>query len=476
MSDIPDVLSLQCPVFTTVALDYAGPLTLKTKARVTRRNPDDDPLHTIHDKIWIMLITCMVSGAISLEVVVDLTIESFLRAFSNHCNVRGSPASIYSDNFATFKKAAGMLKEVYEALLKSLREGDQAVKSHAEDLGINWRFTVPYSSHWNGRAERQIGSVRTKLAKSIGKHRLNFAELHSLLKRVEAIINNRPLMIAQSAAMEGRFILTPSHFMLGRETHQLPEISCPSKNVTVQEALKTKEMILKDFWERFRPAHIETLKFRQKWTETKDELKVNDLVLLVDADSPPAHWQKGLVVEPLIGRDGHVRAARVKVSKLETKGFGCKIFERPISKLVVLRESVDLDDRSVVDEYECEGESEPTFKSVVSESAIPGPVVLERTESGPIVDKSSTSYLPKNLTEDLLTKSSSKGDKIGKLKGPSISCETQPPRRSPRLMSKKLLVASMILICCAWNNKVAGEIVTHVDENIGREPKGGRSH
>ena len=63
----------------------------------------------------------------------------------------------------------------------------------------------------------------------------------------------------------------------------------------------------------------------------KRNLRVNDLVLLVDATQPRGHWNLGRVTKVFFGADGLVRTAEVK-TKTST-------FVRPISKLYLLEEA-----------------------------------------------------------------------------------------------------------------------------------------
>ena len=64
----------------------------------------------------------------------------------------------------------------------------------------------------------------------------------------------------------------------------------------------------------------------------KPNLKINDLVLLVDTTQPRGHWHLGRVTKVFFGADGLVRTAQVK-TKTST-------LVRPISKLCLLEEAL----------------------------------------------------------------------------------------------------------------------------------------
>ena len=62
---------------------------------------------------------------------------------------------------------------------------------------------------------------------------------------------------------------------------------------------------------------LPSLNPRQKWTETRPDLKIGDVVLVISPDCPRAHWPLGRVLAVFPGQDGHVLV-------------------RPISKCVIL--------------------------------------------------------------------------------------------------------------------------------------------
>lgn len=61
-------------------------------------------------------------------------------------------------------------------------------------------------------------------------------------------------------------------------------------------------------------------------------LSINDMVIVIDSQSPPLLWRLGRVTELLPGADGHVRVARV----LTRAG----VITRPVVKLVKLPSNV----------------------------------------------------------------------------------------------------------------------------------------
>ena len=64
---------------------------------------------------------------------------------------------------------------------------------------------------------------------------------------------------------------------------------------------------------------------RAKWRQEQPDLKVDDVVLLVDKNTPRGQWRLGRVQETFPGRDSHVRVVSVKV--------GTTSLTRPITQL-----------------------------------------------------------------------------------------------------------------------------------------------
>ena len=79
--------------FIRVGVDFAGPMYVKD---VFSKNGD-------MTKVYIALFTCVANRAVHLELVPNLSAESYVRALARFKGRRGTPALIVSDNGKTFK-------------------------------------------------------------------------------------------------------------------------------------------------------------------------------------------------------------------------------------------------------------------------------------------------------------------------------------------------------------------------------------
>ena len=86
--------------------------------------------------------------------------------------------------------------------------------------------------------------------------------------------------------------------------------------------------LAEQFWRRWIRLYLPTLQERHKWSAVKRNIKVGDLVLLLDENTPRNLWPLAIVKEVNTGRDALVRSVRVKTRVTE--------LVRPITKVVLL--------------------------------------------------------------------------------------------------------------------------------------------
>ena len=111
-------------------------------------------------KAWICLFTCLVTRALHLEVVLNMSTETFIRCLKRFAARRGLPQRFISDNGKTFKAASRFLRFVFK---------DDTVHDHLAEKGCKWTFNVERAPWWGGAFERMVQSTKWCLERWSGK-------------------------------------------------------------------------------------------------------------------------------------------------------------------------------------------------------------------------------------------------------------------------------------------------------------------
>ena len=292
----------ETPPFETVGVDFAGPLFVRAKKDKV-------------EKAYIALFTCDVTRAVHLELVSDMSTETFLLAFKRFISRRGLCRTVYSDNARTFKRADQDIRELW----RSIKEPE--LLRYFTEKGIKWKYIAERAAWWGGFWERLVRSVKTCLKKVMGRASLSFEEMTSLLAEAEATINSRPLTFVYNEPEEPQ-PLTPAHFLIGKRLCSLPpkpfhaaSRTPSSSKEELTRRWKYRQRLQNDFWTRWKKEYL--LELRSAHTTKNSHstpLKQGDLVLIGEERSPRQIWKTGIVQQLFPGRDGLVRSCAVRTS------------------------------------------------------------------------------------------------------------------------------------------------------------------
>lgn len=261
-------------------------------------------------KVYLCLFTCTVSRAIHLEIVSDLSVESFLLAFRRFAGRRSVPKFLISDNGSTYLAAAEELKSLF-----SSADLSEALAHR----GTQWQF-IPKRAPWfGGFWERLIGLTKSTLRKTLGRTHATMESLQTIIVEVEALLNDCPLTHS-SPDISNPEPITPSHLLHGRRITTLPhvtteddEIADPNFGDTSQVRYRARvhAVIIKHFWNRWRHEYLTALRETYKITgNNKQQVKVGDIVLVHD-DSARVNWKLAIIESVNKGRDGLIRSANI---------------------------------------------------------------------------------------------------------------------------------------------------------------------
>ena len=84
--------------------------------------------------------------------------------------------------------------------------------------------------HFGGLWEATVKSTKRHLSRVIGKMKLTFEELCTVLTQVEVCLNSRPLTALPCE--EDMQVLTPGHFLIGKPLQALPNPPSSYQSVT----------------------------------------------------------------------------------------------------------------------------------------------------------------------------------------------------------------------------------------------------
>lgn len=318
MGDLPQKrLQSNTPVFSNVGIDYAGPILIKDrKTRGAKLI-----------KAYICIFVCLVTKAIHLELVTDLTTDAFIAVLKRFISRRGKPATISSDNAKYFIGAANQIRDLYK-FLKS-NETQNKIIDFLSDQNVRWDFIIPLAPHQGGMWEGGVKSTKLHLKKVLGNTSLNYEDFQTLLTQIEATLNSRPLSPI-STDPEDLNPLTPGHFIIGRPLCALPEpsyVDVPENHCSRYQHI---QRLIQMFWKRWSKEVIPELQKRTKWfRHLPNLLHIDSVVLLQDDNLPPLQWCLGRVTEIHHSSDNIPRSATVITSS-------GKLLKRTVHKLCVL--------------------------------------------------------------------------------------------------------------------------------------------
>ena len=312
MADLPASRFDMSRPFACVGIDYFGPLTIK-KFRKT-------------EKRYVLLVTCLSTRALHLELAASLDTDGFLMAFRRFVARRGRPRMVLSDNGTNLVAGEKEMRTCIEEW------NQDQITDELTQKNIEWRFNPPTASHMGGVWERLVASVKRSLRVVLGNQCVSEDVLHTALLEVEFLLNSRPLTYA-SAEIDDAEPLTPNHFILGYPEAVLPPGRFSDSDTCGRGKWRQSQALANQLWRRWQREYLPLLICRKKWTQDRRNFKAGDVVLMVEQGSPRGYWPLARVMEVGPSADGTVRAVKVRTASGTT-------YVRPANKICFL-ESVN---------------------------------------------------------------------------------------------------------------------------------------
>lgn len=309
MGDLPSVRVTAVKAFLRSGCDFAGPFQVILGRR--RRGVRSE-------KVYLCLFVCLATKALHIEIATDLSTDCFIAALDRFVGRRGECRLILSDCGTNFVGAKNQLAEI--------------MKTAAVNQAIEFKTIPPSSPHFGGVWEAAVRSVKGHLSRVIGSHLLTMEEFHTIIVKIEAVLNSRPLC-AISNDPNDYSVLTPGHFLTRAPLTCVPNDNDDDRKLSLLNRWQLLQRLHADFWNRWHREYLHTLNQKNKWTDTTRAVSIGDLVLIRDDNLRPLLWPVGRVVNVHPGHDGVVRVATVRTVDSDSR---VKEFKRPVVKLCVL--------------------------------------------------------------------------------------------------------------------------------------------
>ena len=305
MSDLP-AYRFEPPLraFSKTGLDFAGPFEVKM-GKLRKRL-----------KVYILVITCLQTRALHLEVTEGMDLSYVVNAISRFIDLRGIPNKILSDNFSTFCSKD-------KDLQSWVRSIDQGLLLTSVQANIDWSFTPPYGPHHGGIYEIMVKATKRALKSLCSLSDLTMDEFRTFVSRVAVLVNSRPLTRVNVDNQD--IILTPNHFLLGSLGGA---VEPNDMNWSTKKKWKSIHSMLNQFWDIFKKQYIPELRTKKKWAQLNPNLEVGDIVLELDPNVPRGEWRLAIIQEVFPSSDNNVRKVQIKNS--------AGTFLRPITQLCSL--------------------------------------------------------------------------------------------------------------------------------------------
>ena len=314
--------------FQYVFLDHAGPYYVYNGK--------------IKQKVWVLVICCLWSRAINLEICWDLTANTFLKAFQLHIFQHGLSSLTLSD------------------LGTSLVSGSNKIQMYIFNDSETHHFfrynnieTPKFDQYFKGRHEfGALVEISVKLTRDLisgavrnlvlGKDDFNF-----IIKQTVHIVNRRPIAfkdaLRDTNSVDLPEIITPEQLIYGRvltSINIIPELQpndlskLAPENPNYSEAFVKLSQVRQRLVESYHNVFIQNLiqqatnLTKRYWPSKHHKLQIGDIVLIKDPMIKPQKYPLGKILQTFENELNEVTQAIV------LKGDTGEKLKRHVSSLI----------------------------------------------------------------------------------------------------------------------------------------------
>lgn len=142
------------------------------------------------------------------------------------------------------------------------------------------------------------------------------------------ILNNRPLVPVSTDPINP-LVLTPNMLLTQKTDADLPSFHELDVGDMYVSSWKQVQVLAQQFWKRWYNEYLQLLQQRRKWTDSKDNLRIDDVVLLREKESHRNDWSMGFINRPFPDDDGKVCKIEVRTSR----GSQLVHYVRPVTEV-----------------------------------------------------------------------------------------------------------------------------------------------
>ena len=264
MADLPPIrCNTSTQSFRYVAFDYSGPYYHYSSPGKNEK------------KCWCLIVSCLVTRYVHVELVEDCTTESLIRAIRAYVSLFGAFSICFSDNASYFRAADRELEEVLRRIKWVEVENEVYKLCHAQ-----WKFFTPMASSTAGVIEACVKLFKVALKKALDfTYRLaktpryfSYQEFRVVCLEIASLVNDRPLAVVSydKEGLSDECNITPNLLVRGRSGGPL-EDDVQFKNITsnshfnINKVYKDRSAVMRLFWNEFMAKYHRQLKFTPKW-------------------------------------------------------------------------------------------------------------------------------------------------------------------------------------------------------------------
>lgn len=264
-------------------------------------------------KVYVCLFVCAVTRAVQLELVSSLSTDTFLLALERLIASRQEVRTLISDHGTNFAKTA--------RLLNNLRSCPR-LAAFLANKRMEWRFIPTEAPWWGGYWERLVRVVKDTLRKSLGFQCLNFEEMWTHVKSIEAMVNSRPLARDTDSPTDLPVCISPNDLIIGRRSSALPgtgispDFSAIEGAEQLTKRLRHQKLIFDRGWRCWTSGYLKDLNnFTQRdRSGFPYPIRIGQIVMIRDDNLPRLRWNVGVVTHLHPGRDGRIRSVTLRRS------------------------------------------------------------------------------------------------------------------------------------------------------------------